>query len=354
MLKRSELLKMSELEVKDQNPSERRLLTNISDTEFINDNDDTPGNSGVMIHIVPETNKARWNHIEDLDSFFTKMYNYHQKHGFTIIVLDEVFQLCEFGFVVWLLTFTIHCINFSILFGYTKPDKKENQTKVSLNDAIIPANECFEHFGGVTFCILSIAALYIMIRLIKIIYHVTQYLDIKHFYNIALHIEDNELENITWHEIKKKLQEVQAEQHMCIDKDQLTDLDIYHRILRFKNYMVALTNKNLLPVKYNIPIIGEVISLSRGLMVNVDFILFRGPGSPFQNNWQLREDYSIRNNQIELAERLSKLIIWIAIANLILAPVIFVWQIIYFVFSYANKKHIVQVICAWISKKHIT
>ncbi|XP_069966342.1 autophagy-related protein 9A isoform X2 [Bactrocera oleae] len=192
-----------------------------SEEFHIQDHDDTPGDSGIMIHVVPETNKARWNHIEDLDSFFTRMYNYHQKHGFSVIALDEIFQLCKFAFVVWLLTFTIYCINYQVLFG-------------------------------------------------------------------------------------------------------------------FKNYMVALMNKNLLPVKFNIPLLGECVTLSRGLLYNIHFILFRGPGSPFQNNWQLRDDFNFRTNQVELAQRLSKLIMWVAVANLILAPVIFVWQCLYFLFSYAN------------------
>jgi len=31
-------------------------------------------------------------HIEDLDSFFTRIYNYHQQHGFTCMVLNVIYQ----------------------------------------------------------------------------------------------------------------------------------------------------------------------------------------------------------------------------------------------------------------------
>ncbi|XP_036344180.1 autophagy-related protein 9A-like [Rhagoletis pomonella] len=99
-------------------------------------------------------------------------------------------------------------------------------------------------------------------------------MDMKKFYQTALHIDDKELDNTTWHEVKMKIREVQSEQHMCIDKEQLTELDIYHRILRFKNYMVALMNKNLLPVKFHLPLVGEVTTLSRGLLFNIHVILF--------------------------------------------------------------------------------
>lgn len=309
-------------------------MTEGHDYEAANDVEDTPRSSGVLLHTVPEINRARWNHIEDLDSFFTRMYHYHQKHGFVIIVLEEFFQLIEFAFVIWLVTFTVHCVNHDILFGNTLP--ADNHTKITVHDVIIPMDKCVDNFSGITYAILFVSALYLLIRTIKVLYHITQYWDIKKFYNTALHIEDANLDNITWHEIKKKVREVQAEQHMCIDKDHLTDLDIYHRILRFKNYLVALMNKNLLPVRFTLPIMGEVVTLSRGLLFNIDLILFRSPGSPFQNNWQLHDDYSVRGNQVELANRLSKLILWVAIANFIFAPVIFVWQLLYFSFTYAN------------------
>ena len=48
--------------------------------------DESPG--GVIIHHVPEESKSRWSHIEDLDSFFIKVYEYHQKHGFNVMMLQ--------------------------------------------------------------------------------------------------------------------------------------------------------------------------------------------------------------------------------------------------------------------------
>ena len=47
-----------------------------------------PDPSGVFIHTVPESSKSRWSHIDDLDSFFKKVYSYHQKHGFKVMMLQ--------------------------------------------------------------------------------------------------------------------------------------------------------------------------------------------------------------------------------------------------------------------------
>lgn len=46
-------------------------------------------------------------------------------------------------------------------------------------------------------------------------------------------IFQSEIDNLTWHEVQRKIREVQSEQQMCIHKEQLTELDIYHRILRW-------------------------------------------------------------------------------------------------------------------------
>lgn len=60
---------------------------------------------------------ARWNHIEDLDSFFTRMYNYHQKHGFNVMMVNYVMDLIIFAFVVWFVTIVLFCVDYRVLDG---------------------------------------------------------------------------------------------------------------------------------------------------------------------------------------------------------------------------------------------
>lgn len=128
--------------------------------------------------------------------------------------------------------------------------------------------------GLLTWIVILIAAIVWILRAVKVLYHSTQFWDIKMFFNNALKINDNDLDNLTWHEVQKRVREVQKEQEMCIHKRELTELDIYHRILRFKNYMVAMINKSLLPVRLKIPIVGEFIFMTRGLKYNMELLLF--------------------------------------------------------------------------------
>jgi len=44
--------------------------------------------------------------------------------------------------------------------------------------------------------------------------------------------DDKDLDNLTWHDIQKQIRKAQLELQMCIHKPELTELDIYLRILR--------------------------------------------------------------------------------------------------------------------------
>lgn len=298
------------------------------------DSEETPQEIGAMIHIVPESGRAaRWNHIEDLDSFFSRNYLYHQKHGFACMMLQEIFELVQFIFVLLFSTFLLHCVDYSILFRDKVSDPMH---KTTLTDAIIPADEWL---GKITFTwwfVFFVAVVFWLIRAIRVVYHLFQYWDIKAFFNAALKINDNDLDNVTWHEVQSRIREVQLEQQMCIHKKDLSELDIYHRILRFKNYTVAMVNKSLLPVKINIPVLGEIVFFSHGLKYNINFLLFWGPWSPFENNWHLKEDFKKVNKRQELAHLLSKQITYLAIANLLFCPLVLLWQILYSFFNYVE------------------
>ncbi|XP_034239264.1 autophagy-related protein 9A [Thrips palmi] len=300
----------------------------------LGDVEETPHDSGVMIHVVPESSRARWNHMEDLDAFFTRMYHYHQKHGFACMMLQEVLELFQFVFVVVFSSFLANCVNYPVLF---RDQYIANAThKVSLADAVIPTAQCVSSFSFTTWACLCVALIFWLLRVFKVVCHIFQFWDLKCFFNTALKISDSELDNLTWHEVQRRVREVQKEQQMCIHKTDLSELDIYHRILRFKNYMVAMVNKSLLPPRLQVPLLGEVVFLTHGLKYNLELLLFWGPWAPFENSWHLKEDYRKSAKRHELAAALSKHIMWLAIANLILCPLILLWQILYSFFTYAE------------------
>ncbi|CAK9290579.1 unnamed protein product [Gordionus sp. m RMFG-2023] len=173
-----------------------------------------------------------------------------------------------------------------------------------------------------------------------------------------------DLPYITWRTVTDRLKLVHKTTHrLSVHKAELTDSDILHRMLRFDNYFTALVgygqngrlnaqyNNNinvldnkggqsggdLLPLNFRLPILGwDLYALNQGLSYNLELILFRGPLSPFKTNWQLRDEYKKAVCRLEIAEKLRKRIMIYGILNLILSPAIFMWQILYYFFAYAQ------------------
>ncbi|XP_072567310.1 autophagy-related protein 9B [Paramormyrops kingsleyae] len=303
--------------------------------------DSPPGEEDLLVH-VPEGLKDSWHHIKNLDNFFTRIYHFHQKNGFACMMLSEFFELVQFLFVVTFTTFLFNCVEYDVLFANRAVNHTGqnplDRNKVTLPDAILPSQQCTERIQDNSWIIflLIMAAIFWVYRLIKVFCNVLSYWEIRQFYIKALKIRMDELCNFTWQEVQSRLISLQREQQMCIHKKELTELDIYHRILRFKNYMVAMVNKSLLPVQLQLPLLGEVVFLTQGLKYNFELILFWGPGSLFQNKWNLHPKYKRAGNRLELAQQLSRFILLMGLANLLLCPFVLVWQVLYAFFSYTE------------------
>ncbi|XP_069473010.1 autophagy-related protein 9A isoform X1 [Ambystoma mexicanum] len=303
-------------------------------------NDSPPGEEDLLVH-VPEGSKSNWHHIENLDLFFSRVYNLHQKNGFTCMLIRELFELIQFIFVVAFTTFLVSCVDYDILFANKQLNHSQHaneHTKVTLPDAFLPPTVCSTRIqeNAILISMLVIAGVFWSHRMIKFIYNICCYWEIHSFYVNALRIPMSDLQYYTWQEVQARIVEIQKEHQICIHKKELTELDIYHRILRFKNYMVAMVNKSLLPIRFQLPLLGDTVFLTRGLKYNFELIFFWGPGSLFQNEWSLKGEYKRGGNRLELAEKLGSRILWIGVANLLLCPLILIWQILYAFFSYTE------------------
>uniref|UniRef100_A0A674DZM2 Autophagy-related protein 9 n=1 Tax=Salmo trutta TaxID=8032 RepID=A0A674DZM2_SALTR len=300
--------------------------------------DSPPGEENLLVH-VPDGNKSPWHHIENLDLFFQRISFYPSKNGFTCMLLGEVFELVQLLFVVGFTVFLANCVDYDILFA-NKFVNHTDSSKVTLPDAFLPVDVCSASIrDNVTVMfVLMISGVFWLHRLIKFIYNVCCYWEIRSFYTNALKMSMVSLPYFTWQEVQARIVEIQKEHQICIHKKELTELDIYHRILRFKNYMVcvAMVNKSLLPVRFRPPLLGESVFYTRGLKYNFELILFWGPGSLFESEWSLKPQYKRGGNRLELADKLASRILWIGIANLVLCPVVLVWQILYAFFSYTE------------------
>ncbi|KAH0627731.1 hypothetical protein JD844_003872, partial [Phrynosoma platyrhinos] len=282
----------------------------------------------LLVHVT-EGLKDSWHHIKNLDNFFTKI-------SFMVVI---------FLFVVAFTTFLLCCVEYDVLFanrpinhthqgGGLTPDR----SKVTLPDAILPTPQCAQRIQASSWIIflLVMAATFWLYRLVKVFCSLLGYWEIRTFYTKALKIPSEELCNCSWQEVQARLISLQREQQMCVHKRELSELDIHHRILRFKNYLVAMVNKALLPVRFRLPLLGEGVFLTQGLKYNLELLFFWGPGSLFQGKWNLQPQYKRAGARLELARRLGRSMVLLGLANLLLCPFILVWQVLYAFFSYTE------------------
>ncbi|KIH64886.1 autophagy protein Apg9, partial [Ancylostoma duodenale] len=247
-------------------------------------------------------NDHRWDHIENLDRFFTLVYEYHQGGGFLTIAVKKILGLAQFVFIVTFSTFFMQCVDYDVLFA----NKNVTATgaavtgKRSFNDAIV--ENCASHLHPLVVFSILVAIIFWISRVVKTTYYLLQL-----------------------HEVQKHLQ-------LIVDRDNVTPIDLYNRILRFKNYLVALVNTRVLPPVFNVPFIGPVPYLPNGLKSNIRRILFFGSTSPWAGPY-LKEEYKDLDNLESLTRQMEKDVAMYGFLNLIFFPLIFLYQILYSFFT---------------------
>lgn len=83
-------------------------------------------------------------------------------------------------------------------------DVQLNSTKVKLHDAVYPL-QSMQPISGWSWFVISLAILFWIFRLFKVITHAIQYWDIKKFYNTALKIMDVSLYARLWVSVHYKM-----------------------------------------------------------------------------------------------------------------------------------------------------
>ena len=68
-----------------------------------------------------------------------QVYEYHQKHGFTVMMLQELLELIQFIFMILFTVFLVECIDYPLLFKDKLPaDYKGEKLRSSTSDHFCP------------------------------------------------------------------------------------------------------------------------------------------------------------------------------------------------------------------------
>ncbi|CAL2043979.1 unnamed protein product [Caenorhabditis brenneri] len=275
----------------------------------------------------------RWDHILNLDEFFTNIYEYHQNGGFTCIVLQKVFSLLQFVFVMSFTTFFTQCVNYDFLFANTNitSDGTENQGKRLFGDAVV--DNCAAHLSVWMILAIIAAVVYWITRVFKHFQYILKMTEIQQFYQHELKIQDDQLLNMTWHAIVKRICEAQKKLRLSIHQDNITSIYIYHRILRYKNYMTGMVNKRIISPVFEIPFLGPIAYLPNNLKHEIERILFTSSTSAWTNSPNLRDEYKHHEQLDMAATKMKDDCKFYGFLSLILMPLLLPFQIMESFFS---------------------
>ncbi|KAF7494009.1 Autophagy-related protein 9A [Sarcoptes scabiei] len=321
----------------DRNPTttSKHLLNKQSQSNYQSfaDLTDPSQEPHLIIHVAPGQKVYRpWqSYISDLDDFFERIYCYYRKSGFVCIVVGNILELIEIILVVSFTFFFVNLVNYDVLFKRKLPeDKNHNPLKVTIYDCIIPFDQIT--LNSLQVILLVFAICFWFIKLGFAIFSIISNYAIRSFFVEALQIYDVTL--YSWQEIQDRL--ITAQSQCLLRESHLDELSIHNRLLRRDNYMIALVNRRVLPIWFDLPFLGECVYLTSGMEFNLNILLFRGVLSLFDKNWKLRDKIKQTNQRLECARRFSNRCLAIGVINFLLLPMILLWQSLYAFYTYVE------------------
>lgn len=141
-----------------------------------------------------------------------------------------------------------------------------------------------------------------------------EYYEIKQFYEHGLRIADTDLQSVSWDAIVSKIQ--QLDQRLDASK-------ITNRIMRRENFLIAIFNKDLVPLR--VPVIG--ILMTRFVEWNLDLVLF-DPVLDFKGRNEMSRDVFV--------ESVRKRCFVVGLLNLVLSPFFFCFLALFLFYRYAE------------------
>ncbi|KAJ2640517.1 autophagy protein atg9, partial [Coemansia sp. RSA 1694] len=260
-----------------------------------------------------------WRDAKHQDEFFCRVYAYYAGKGALTIILTRLLQLVTLVFVVALSTFVFGCI-----------DHAKVRKQKSLSAVVIP--QCASQFSLPTTMFLWAFAAFWMAQLVRTLLNVPPLLEIRAFFTEVLGVQPADVGTIAWHEVVNRmvtLREVEIREYRNLTKSRilgyrLTADGIVNRIMRRENYMVALFNKDLLDI--SIPGLGKGQVLTKALEWNLSFCLMN---YLFDERGQLRRRFLKESNRAILSEGLRRRFKFMAAINMMFAPFIVVFLVLY-------------------------
>ncbi|CAG8436237.1 8030_t:CDS:10 [Ambispora gerdemannii] len=277
----------------------------------------------------------KWVNVENFDLFFEQVYSYYLGKGKYCILLSRFLNILTLAFVIGFSTFLIGCVNYSNL----RPNTK-------ISEIIEP--QCISRLSGLMKLFLMLSSCFLLQQIVRLIFDVRRLTDTYHFFVELLKIPDEDMQTVTWQRIVNQIIQIRDNnpttshqiRHVTQPQQRLDAHTIANRIMRQENYLIAMINKDILNLSVPIPFLGKQQMLTKIIEWNLSFCILdfvfneEGQFSPRFVKDVNKKNVDIKAVKKDLSDELRRRFIFMAYINLIFAPFIVVYLLMYFFFRY--------------------
>ncbi|KAL1924912.1 uncharacterized protein VTP21DRAFT_4566 [Calcarisporiella thermophila] len=269
----------------------------------------------------------KWINVENMDRFFERVYAYYLGKGRSCIILSKTLNLLTLGFVIGFTTFLVGCVDFHSI-------KQHHR----LADIVIP--QCLNRLSPVTSIFLLAFGVFWVLQLLQFLYEIHELNDMYNFFDCLLKIPEVDMQTISWPEVVNRIIQIRENNpttsRLNPNHPRLNAHDIANRIMRKENYLIALFNKDLLDIAIPLPYFRHRPMLTKTLEWNLSFCIL---DYVFDEHGAVRVSKLRETNRQQLVEGLRRRFIFMGFVNLIFAPFIVVYLLMFFFFRYFTEYH---------------
>ncbi|BEI88304.1 uncharacterized protein CcaverHIS019_0110220 [Cutaneotrichosporon cavernicola] len=321
-----------------------------------------------------------WANVVNLDAFLQEVYEYYKNKGYWCIVLAQVLNLITIGFVIGFFKFLTSCVDYGKLLSFHSDFGEHGR----LNDVLV--NQCMARGGFFHWVFFISGCAFFVLRLLFFIRNIPRLNALWRFYTHLLGVQDSDIQTMPWPTIVHLVNEVKKDNPVTSlsngganalatmvgraePKAKLDAHDIANRVMRQENYLIALFNKDLLDLRVRIPVPASMrkiippsflsgppqatlpkttgteemqhltfggnvltLALEHNLRVSLFSFVFGPTG-------EVRKEVVHGKGRRDLVTSLQRRFVLAGLLNLLFAPVIVLYILVYSFFRYFEEYH---------------
>ncbi|CCE34192.1 probable APG9-integral membrane protein required for Cvt and autophagy transport [Claviceps purpurea 20.1] len=171
---------------------------------------------------------------------------------------------------------------------------------------------------------------------------------VRNFFAHLLEIPDQDMQTISWQDVVARIMTLRDENpttatNMPRDcrrfigsrsKGRLDAHDIANRLMRKDNFLIAMINKDVIDLSLPLPFIKKKQLFSRTMEWYLQYCIL---DMAFNEFGQVRQDFLRADRRSALSQKLRQRLYFAGLLNLIFAPVVLVYVVIVYFFTYYNE-----------------